>query len=92
MIALTRLSGSVFALNPDLIERIDSTPDTIITLVDGSKYVVSESLYEVTESVRHYRGSLLAVAAQLGEAEAADRRPRLEPGDAVVLPMPLREQ
>jgi len=92
MIALTRLSGSVFALNPDLIERIDSTPDTIITLVDGSKYVVSESLYEITESVRHYRGSLLAVAAQLSEADNAGRRTRHESTDAVVLPMPIREQ
>ena len=44
MITLTRLSGSVFALNSDLIERVDSTPDTVITLVDGTKYVVLEDL------------------------------------------------
>ena len=44
MIMLTRLSGSVFALNSELIERIDSTPDTVITLVDGKKYVVAEGL------------------------------------------------
>ncbi len=36
MILLTRLSGSPFVLNSDLIERIDSAPDTIVTLVDGS--------------------------------------------------------
>ena len=30
MITLTRLSGTVFLLNPDLIERVDSTPDTVI--------------------------------------------------------------
>jgi flagellar protein FlbD len=94
MIALTRLSGSVFALNPDLIERIDSTPDTIITLVDGSKYVVSESLRDVTEAVRLYRGSLLAVAAQMTESGDTDPRPRQQEQDtdAVVLPMPFREQ
>ena len=44
MITLTRLSGSVFALNADLIERIDATPDTVVTLVDGKKYVVTETL------------------------------------------------
>ena len=44
VITLTRLSGSVFALNSDLIERVDSTPDTVITLVDGTKYVVREDL------------------------------------------------
>ena len=47
MITLTRLSGSVFALNSDLIERVDATPDTVVTLVDGKKYVVTESLDEV---------------------------------------------
>ena len=56
MITLTRLSGSVFVLNSDLIERIDSTPDTVITLVDGKKYVVSESLEEIVAAVRAYRG------------------------------------
>jgi len=39
MIVLTRLNGPSFALNPDLIERIESTPDTVITLVDGAQYV-----------------------------------------------------
>ena len=47
MVTLTRLSGSVFALNSDLIERVDATPDTVITLVDGKKYVARESLEEV---------------------------------------------
>ena len=37
MIVLTRLNGHAFALNPDLIERAESTPDTVITLVDGKK-------------------------------------------------------
>ena len=47
MITLTRLSGTVFALNSDLIERVDATPDTVITLVDGKKYVVVDDLEDV---------------------------------------------
>ena len=43
MIALTRISGQPFVLNCDLIERIDVTPDTVVSLVDGKKYVVLES-------------------------------------------------
>jgi flagellar protein FlbD len=62
MISLTRLSGSVFVLNADLIERLDSTPDTVITLVDGKKYVVSESMDEVVDAIRAYRGSLIAAS------------------------------
>ena len=65
MITLTRFSGSVFALNSDLIERVDSTPDTVITLVDGTKYVVTEDLQEVVAAIRAYRGAVIAESARL---------------------------
>ncbi len=71
MITLTRLSGSMFALNSDLIERVDSTPDTVITLVDGTKYVVSESLRQVVDEIRDYRGAVIAESARMA-ADADD--------------------
>jgi len=83
MITLTRLSGSVFALNSDLIERVDSTPDTVITLVDGTKYVVRESVREIVVAVRDYRGQVVAHGARLTEehdlvpAREDAQRPRL---------------
>ncbi len=67
MICLTRLSGSVFALNSDLIERVDSTPDTVITLMDGSKYVVAESLATVLATVRRNRAEIVALGGLLAE-------------------------
>ena len=67
MITLTRLSGSQFVLNSDLIERIDSTPDTVITLVDGKKYLVAESLTEIIAAVQDYRGTVIAVSSRLAE-------------------------
>ena len=70
MILVTRINGAVFALNPDLIERADCTPDTVVTLVDGTKYVIAESVPEFIDSVRHYRASLIAQASRL-EAEPA---------------------
>src|SRR5690242_17759784 len=72
MITLTRLSGSVFLLNADLIERVDSTPDTIITLVDGKKYVVAESMGQVMDAVLAYRGEIVALGSLL---DAADLQP-----------------
>lgn len=72
MITLTRLSGSVFVLNSDLIERIDATPDSVVTLVDGKKYVVKESLNEIIDAVRDYRGTLIAVSAHLADAPPAE--------------------
>lgn len=62
MVILTRLNGQPFALNPDLVERAESTPDTVVTLVDGTKYVVSESLPELIERIRDYRASVVAAA------------------------------
>lgn len=72
MIRLTRLTGSQFVLNSDLIERVDRTPDTVITLVDGTKYIVSEDLSEVTDLVIAFRRELLAETWSPGSA-----RPRL---------------
>jgi len=62
VILLTRLGGALFALNPDLIERADCTPDTVITLVNGTKYVVHESLAELASLVRDYRAGVLAAS------------------------------
>ena len=62
MINLTRLNGQAFVLNCDLIERVDETPDTVITLVDGTKYVVNETLAEVVERVRSFRSTVIAAA------------------------------
>ena len=70
MLQLTRLSGPVFALNPDLIERAEATPDTVVTLVNGSKYVIRESLDELIELIHAYRVGLVAAAQANGVGPA----------------------
>ncbi len=65
MITVTRLNGGAFALNPDLIERVEATPDTVISLVDGTKYVVRERLEEITYRVREAKASVIALAHEL---------------------------
>ena len=71
MIVVTRLNGPPLALNCDLIERAESTPDTVLTLVDGTKYVIQESVEQLIERVREFRASVV-VAAQRLEAEVAN--------------------
>lgn len=75
MILLTRLNGLVFALNPDLVERADCTPDTVVTLVDGTKYVVSESLPEFVALIRRYRATVVADAQHLVSQAGAPTEP-----------------
>lgn len=55
MIEVTRLNGDSILINPDLIELIEETPDTVITLTNGKKYVVSETGTKITELIITYR-------------------------------------
>ncbi len=55
MIVLRRLNNEEFMLNSDLIEFIDEKPDTIITLLNGHKYVVLDSAVEVIKKIKEYK-------------------------------------
>lgn len=55
MIRLTRLNHAQFYLNPDLIEYLEVTPDTVITTINGGKLLVAESAEEVVHRVVEYR-------------------------------------
>ncbi len=58
MIWLKRLNGEKFVLNAELIQYIEETPDTVITLVNGEKVVVKESVEEVVEKAISYGRSI----------------------------------
>jgi flagellar protein FlbD len=55
MIKVTRLNHVPLILNSDLIEHIDMTPDTVVTLSSGQKYMVLESAEEIVNKVIHFR-------------------------------------
>lgn len=58
MIKLTRLNNQPIVINSDLIEHVEVTPDTVISLTTGEKFMVREPLDEVMELVRLFRRSL----------------------------------
>ena len=60
MIELTKLNGIEFSINPDLIEIVESTPDTVITLTTGRKLIVKESRQEVKNLVLSYKRAVFA--------------------------------
>ena len=68
MILLTRLNGVPFAVNADLIERVEHTPDTVVTMVDGRKHVVGESTDQVIERIVNFRAAILVAADKLQSA------------------------
>jgi flagellar protein FlbD len=71
MILVHRLRGEVVWLNPDLIESIETTPDTVITLVDGRRAVVRDSAEDIVERMMTYRASVLVTADALRDRDLA---------------------
>ncbi len=61
MIRTTRLNDSEIVLNADLIEVIEATPDTVITLIDGTRFVVREDPDELVYRIQQYRAAVLSM-------------------------------
>lgn len=55
MIPFTRFNDTVFYVNPDLLETVEETPDTVVTLTTGRKFVVKESAEQIIDSIVAYR-------------------------------------
>lgn len=73
MITVTRLNHSQVVLNSDLIEQIETTPDTVISLTTGQRIMVRESTEEIVQRIIEFRRSiLLAGPAALVTQGAAD--------------------
>jgi len=60
LIWVTRLNGERFVINSDHIEIVEANPDTVITLTNGDKYIVKESVEEVVEKVVNFRRRIFA--------------------------------
>jgi len=92
VIRVTRLNGERFALNPDLIERVEGHPDTVAFLTDGTKYVVKETVDEVLQEIREYRASILSTSYEMDRGEYRPRSVEAAGHDSSVVPFPTREE
>ena len=92
MIRVTRLNGEQFALNADLIERVEAHPDTVAFLVDGTKYVVKETVDEVLLEIREYRAGILATSYEMDRGEYRPSRAEVRAGTSTVVPFPGPEE
>jgi len=67
MIKVEKTNGEEITLNSDLIEQIQETPDTVITLTNCKKILVKESAEQIIEKVIAYRRKILSVISRTGE-------------------------
>ena len=58
MIEVTGLNNKLFILNADHIEKVETMPETIITLTNGKKYIVLESIEDVKSKVIEYKNKI----------------------------------
>lgn len=70
MISVTRLNGTHFFVNAELIKYIEATPDTVITLTDDTKLIVREAAAAVARAVVEYHRQVLE-ARQVKQGETA---------------------
>ncbi len=55
MILLTKINKAPIAVNADLIQYIEETPDTVLTMTNSEKVVVTESMSSIIQKIVHYR-------------------------------------
>ncbi len=55
MVTLTKLNNQVFTINSNLIETVEETPDTVIALTTGNKFVVKETPQEIIHKIIEYQ-------------------------------------
>ena len=67
MITLTLLNGNPAYVNPNLIEIVESTPDTMLTLTTGKKLIVRESPEEVAQRFAEYAAKVARPSLSIGE-------------------------
>jgi flagellar protein FlbD len=61
MIRLTRLNGQEVVVNADLIEFLESTPETIVSMTTGKKVVVKEKIADIIRLVAEFRARIMPV-------------------------------
>ena len=64
MISVTRLNDQPLVLNAELIKTVESTPDTLITLINGDRMMVKETMEEIVRKAVEYGRQVRAFAVQ----------------------------
>ena len=84
MIQLTRLNHVPLIVNADLIEHVEVTPDTVVALTTGQKFLVLESAEEVVEKIIQYRRAIVSASRCPLKIDDAAKEENPEPASAEI--------
>lgn len=73
MIFITRTNGLKIYINPELIQTVEATPDTVVTLTNNKKLIIKDTPQEIAERFIEYRRKTLApfVSSSAGRSPQA---------------------
>jgi len=74
MILLHKLNNSEIMINAELIETIESSPDTVINLVTGNRFIVKENKEEVMEKIIEYKKKVYSHRSVINPIEGFEKK------------------
>ena len=74
MIKLHKLNGSEIVVNAELIESVESTPDTVINLATGNRFLVRDGVQDVIDKVVEYKKQVYANKKCINPIEGFERK------------------
>jgi flagellar protein FlbD len=82
MILLTKINNNPIAVNSEVIEYIEETPDTVITLTNGDRVVVREAMTEIIEKVVQYKRLIAGLVEMEADRQLRSVQPQRRLSDA----------
>jgi uncharacterized protein YlzI (FlbEa/FlbD family) len=96
VIAVTCRNGEHFSVDPDAIERVETTNDTVVFMTDGSKFVIDQPLEELMLAVRNHRAAAWVARLRLVDGFAASpvatRHAHRARGESPIVVLPDRDE
>ena len=74
MIKLHKLNGAEIIVNADLIESVEATPDTVLSLATGNRFLVKDSVQEVVDKVVEYKRKVYADKKCVNPIEGLEKK------------------
>ena len=74
MIKLHKLNGAEIVVNAELIESVEATPDTVLNLATGNRFLVRDSVQEVVEKVVEYKKKVYADKSCVNPIEGFEKK------------------
>ncbi len=75
MVILRKINGVEIAVNAELIESVEASPDTVLNMVTGNRFIVKDSVQDVIDKVIEYRKQVYSSKSVVNPLEGYEKKP-----------------